>query len=182
MARITGGKRLEAKLRELSQKVAKARVLKVGFLEGATYPDGTPVAMVAAIQEYGAPSRSIPPRPFFRPMVAKESPGWGGVLATQLKATNFDAGLSLERLGALIAGQLREGIIAIQDPPLSPITLMLRKMQYDDSSLIVTGRTVGEAAARVAAGDSYAGVPTKPLVWTGHLLQSVDFTVTAGAE
>lgn len=48
-----GGEKIEQKLREIAEKAGKANTVRVGFLEGATYPDGTPVAQIAAIQEYG---------------------------------------------------------------------------------------------------------------------------------
>lgn len=53
MGAFSGGAALEAKLREIAEKVGKARTVNVGFLEGATYPDGTPVALIAATNEYG---------------------------------------------------------------------------------------------------------------------------------
>lgn len=52
-ATFTGGAALEAKLREIAQKVGKPNTVRVGFLEGATYPDGTPVALIAATNEFG---------------------------------------------------------------------------------------------------------------------------------
>ncbi|NPT59099.1 hypothetical protein [Paraburkholderia elongata] len=48
-----GGDKLEQKLREIAEKVGKANTVKVGFLEDATYSDGTPVALIAATNEYG---------------------------------------------------------------------------------------------------------------------------------
>lgn len=53
MSIMTGGDKLEAKLREIAEKAGRANTVRVGFLEGATYPDGMPVAYVAAINEYG---------------------------------------------------------------------------------------------------------------------------------
>jgi hypothetical protein len=51
---IAGGAALEAKLNEIAKKLQQGGTLRVGFLENATYPDGTNVAEVAAVQEYGA--------------------------------------------------------------------------------------------------------------------------------
>ena len=68
---LKGGAKLKAYLTRLSKKVERSAVLRVGFLEGATYPNGTPVAMIAAIQEFGAPKAGIPPRSYFRPLIAK---------------------------------------------------------------------------------------------------------------
>lgn len=50
---LSGGAKLEAKLREIAEKAGKANTVRVGFLEDATYPNGMPVAQVAATNEYG---------------------------------------------------------------------------------------------------------------------------------
>jgi hypothetical protein len=54
---FSGGEALEAKLREIAEKVGKAKTVNVGFLEGATYPDGTSVAYVALVNEYGGTAK-----------------------------------------------------------------------------------------------------------------------------
>lgn len=175
---ISGGAKLEAYLKDLGKRIASGATLRAGFLEGATYPDGTPVPMVAAIQEFGAPRAAIPPRPFMRVTVAAHSGEWGDQTAAALKAMNYDAEKALALMGeAVIKPEIQQSIIDVNDPPLSPITLMLRKMRSEDQSLVVTGKTVGEAAARVAAGESTAGVNTKPLQDTHHLVDSVDYEV-----
>jgi hypothetical protein len=53
MAKLEGGAVLKARLEELSAKVNRPGTLNVGFLENAPYPDGTQVAYIAAIQEFG---------------------------------------------------------------------------------------------------------------------------------
>ncbi len=174
---ISGGDRLDKVLTELGKKVASATQVDVGFLEDKTYPDGTPVAMVAAIQEFGAPKAGIPPRPFFRNMVKKDSGGWGKDLADLLEQHDYDAKKVLALMGVKIVAQLEQSIIDTNDPPLSPVTLMLRKMKKDNPDLVITGATVGEAARLVSAGESYAGVSTKPLVDTGVLLSSAAYRV-----
>ncbi len=148
--------------------------MQVGFLEGATYPNGTPVGLVAYFAEYGTGTE--PPRAFFRPMIAEKSDGWGEEVAQALKNSDFDATEALENVSGTIEGELREYIIKVDSPPLSPITLMLRKM-FGNHPEEIRGRDVGEAARRVAAGEDTGGVSTKPLVWTGHLLNSIDHKV-----
>jgi len=143
---ISGGAALEAKLAELARKLQRGAVVRVGFLENATYPDGKRVAMIAAIQEFGAPSRGIPPRPFFRNMVAAKSREWPRAVEGLLKSTSYDARLTLERTGAGIAGQLRQSIVDTNDPPLKQATIDRK-------------------------GSS------KPLVDTGHMLNSIDYEV-----
>jgi hypothetical protein len=177
VVKISGGDKLEKALAAIAEKVSKASAVDVGFLEGATYPDGTSVPMVAAIQEFGAPKAGIPPRPFFRSMIADKSPEWPAAVAGLLKANDYDGAKTLGQTGEAIKGQLQQAIIDTSDPPLSPVTLMLRKMRSADPDLVVTGATVGEAARRVAAGESFDGVSTKPLVDTSQLLNSVDYVV-----
>lgn len=176
MVTIRGGDGLERHLKELSAKVTKAATVRVGFLEGATYPDGTPVAMVAAIQNFGA--GKIPPRPFFSSMVKEKGPKWGDALAKILMANDFDSAKALEMMGEGIRGQLRQSIVDTLAPPLSQITLMLRKMKSEDQGLVVTGATVGEAARRLDAGETPGGVSTKPLIDSGFLLSRVDYEVS----
>lgn len=177
MASVKINPELERKLDGLARSLDKKAVLRVGFLEDATYPDGTPVAMVAAIQNFGAPARGIPPRPFFTNFVKDNEGQWGEQLARLLIGTGGDVERALNIMGLGMKGQLQQSIVNTLAPPLSPITLMLRKMQYDDPTLEVTGATVGEAARRVEAGEDYSDAPTKPLVWSGHLLASVDYEV-----
>lgn len=177
MVQISGGDLLSKALEGISKDIKNGGSVDVGFLEDALYPDGTSVAMVAAIQEFGAPRAKIPPRPFFRNMVAKDSPQWPETISKLLVANNYDARKVLGIMGAHIASQLQDSIRETFEPELSPVTLMLRKMRKDNPSLVVTGKTVGEAARRVAAGESYAGVSTKPLVDTGQMLNKVSFRV-----
>lgn len=173
MAEVSGGDKAKPYLEAIAAKLGRAKAVRVGFLENATYPDGTKVAMVAAIQEFGAPRAGIPPRPYFRTMIAKESPTWGVKVAATLKAYDNDALSALEAIGLGIESQLRESIIEVNSPALSEVTLMLRMMRSQDQSLVVTGKTVAIARARVAAGERAQGVNTKPLDDTGHMLNSV---------
>lgn len=174
---MSGGKGLEDALRKIEAGVSKGKGVHVGFLENATYPDGTKVAMVAAINNYGAPEASIPARPFFSDMVREKSPAWGAALANLLTGGGYDAQAAMGLMGEGIKGQLQQSIIDTDAPALSQITLMLRKMKSEDQGLVVTGKTVGEAARRVAEGESTTGVSTKPLDETGHMKASVDYEV-----
>ncbi len=131
---------------ELAQKLKEKAVLRVGFLEKAKYPDGTSVGLVAMVQDFGAPSRGIPPRPFFRNMIRKNEASWPKAIAKTLTMTQYDIPKTLKLVGEGIAGQLRQSIIDTNSPPLSPITVQRK-------------------------GHS------KPLVDTGHMLQSVDYEV-----
>jgi hypothetical protein len=181
MVKISGGQNLERALAEIAKKVATASEVNVGFQNGATYPDKdhTLVAMVAAIQEFGAPSRKIPPRPFFRNMIAEKSPGWPKTVGALLVASKYDAAKTLGSIGEVISGELHQSIIDTQEPALSPITVMLRGMRtqsrYQDMKF---GELIGEAKSRVDANKTNYGASTKPLVDTGLMLRSITSVVT----
>lgn len=173
MAQVTGGDGLADALRQIGDRIGTAKLVKVGFLENATYPDGTPVATVAALNEFGAPEAGIPPRPFFSGMIAKESPDWGDIFGNLLKATDFDTDKALALMGEGMAGQLREAITDFNGVANSPVTNLLKqRFPMRDG---MTFEDVLQARRDVAAGETApAG---KPLVWTGHLLSSVDSEV-----
>lgn len=177
MSAVKGGDKLAAALAKISAGVSQPATLSVGFLEGATEPDGTSIPMIAAIQEFGAPKANIPPRPFFRTMVAAKSPEWPKAVADLLKANNYDAVKTLGQTGEGIKGQLQESIIDTMEPALSPVTVMLRGMRSNDQSLVVNRTVVEEARARVKAGLTNYGASTKPLIDSGNLLNAVDYTV-----
>ncbi|EDQ1698258.1 hypothetical protein GP195_005251, partial [Salmonella enterica] len=59
--KVTGGRQFRQKLKQAADNLKSGKSLKVGFLEGATYPDGTPLAYIAAINEFGG-SAIIPAR------------------------------------------------------------------------------------------------------------------------
>lgn len=179
MVSVTGGGKLGKVLADMASSVGNASSVKVGFLENATYPNtGTQVALVAAIQEFGAPGRGIPPRPFFRPMIQAKSPEWPKAIAEDLKRTNYNAAATLDALGDQVAGQLKDSIVATDSPALSPVTLMLRGMRsqskYDGKRF---GELIAIARQRVSEGKSNYGASTKPLEDTRTMLHAVSHVV-----
>ena len=117
--------------------------VEVGFLEGATYPDGTPVAAVAFWNEYGA---SGPPRPFFRNMISEESPTWGNKLAGAVQHTGGDGAKALAMMGEDIQGALVQSINTLTDPPLAPSTI---KRKGFDKPLIDKAHMLNSTGYRV---------------------------------
>ena len=176
MAEIKGGTKFMSELRVRTDKLSKASEVQVGFLPDKRYPDGTLTSMVAAIQEFGAPKAGIPPRPFFRNMISKEQKSWPQLLSVALQNADLDASKALSVVGEEVAGELRQSIVDTNEPALSPVTLMLRKM-VGPNGRVTSYAQVKEARARVAAGESPGGVSSKPLVWTGQLLDSIDHIV-----
>lgn len=138
MVKLSGGDKLAAKLAELAQNAKNDATVRVGFLEGSRYPDGTSVALVAAINEFGHTRvhPTQPPRPFMRRMIQAKSPEWPKAIGDLLVANNYDAEATLDLTGTAIAGQLRQSIIDFTDPPLSPLTVMKKGF---DKPLIDSG-------------------------------------------
>lgn len=121
MAEIKGGEKLKAALAKISAGLKRAGTLKVGFFSESTYPDGTPVAAVAFWNDMG--TRTIPPRPFFRNMVAGKSKGWPNAIVANLKATGYDTQRTLEIVGMGIRDQLKQAIRDTKTPPNAPSTI-----------------------------------------------------------
>lgn len=161
MTAFTGGNALERRLREIAENLAGGQTVRVGFLENASYPDGTPVALVAAANEFGDPGRNRPPRPFFRSMIAEKSQMWPKELGTVLQSTGYDADRALGLMGERIKGQLQASIREFSDPGLAESTIA--------------------AKSRGRVGEHQAGYgPEKPLIETGHMLNSVDYDIQKG--
>jgi len=118
--------------------------VEIGFLENATYPDGTQVAAVAAANEFGT-SRA-PARPFFRRMIAKESPGWGDKVAGLMQATGKDGAKVLALMGEDIEGALKQSINDLTSPPLAASTI---KRKGFSKPLIDTSHMVNSTGYRV---------------------------------
>lgn len=174
---LKGGEALDRRLEMIARKVAKPWAVRVGFPEGERYEDGTPVAQIAAIQNFGAPAAGIPARPFFSNMIAEKSGSWGEALANRLKALDWDIRAALDQMGRGIAGQLETSIRNMDSPPNSMVTNLLKQRfptgDYESDD-------VWQAFKDVAAGETAA--PGKPLVWSGKMLSSVKWEVVEGDD
>jgi hypothetical protein len=133
---VKGGDKLAKHLQGMARQMAGGGVVRVGFLEGATYPARAVselsvgkkltkgrraklvaaaggktlyVAQVAFWNEFGT-SRA-PARPFFRTMIADKSPHWGSDLAKISKATNYNGPRTLALMGQRIKDQLVKSIV-----------------------------------------------------------------------
>lgn len=129
---------------------------RVGFFEQHRYPDGTPVAQVAAVHEFGAPSKNIPPRPFFRPTIEEYAPAWAKQIeqgAKRVLTGDATAPQVLEAVAMGAAGNVAQTIAAITAPPLAPATVEARTAKRKDKTVTQTLQ--------------------KPLVDTGLMIQSV---------
>jgi hypothetical protein len=146
MASVSGGDKLAKVLADIGNKI-QGKKLKVGFLSGATYPDGTPVSQVAFWNEFG--TDAIPTRPFFRSMIAKHSGTWGGQLAKAMSHYNEDADKALGLMGEAIKGQLQDEIVQFSTPANAPSTIAAKGF---NDPLIDTGH-MRDSVDYVVGGD-----------------------------
>lgn len=136
---------------------AKRKVAKVGIVGHQHYDDKnqTSVAYVAAIHEYGAPSRNIPARPFFRPTIAAHKKAWAKI-GKQLLQNSASIEDTLDLVGLRAAGDVKETLSKVDSPPLREATIKAKERKYKSKS---------------------NQRPEKPLFDSGLLMASIDHVV-----
>ena len=130
---------------------------KVGWFESAHYPGGVPVALVAAVHEFGWPEHNIPPRLGFRATAAACQEPWRQTMAgaaKQVVAGKMTMAQAMEIIGLRAAGDQRKTIATVTQPPLKVDTVKAR----------LAGKKQGRVVSITIA---------KPLVHTGELLNSL---------
>ena len=148
-----GGQKLQRLLREAGKGGVSG--VKVGFFSTAKYDDkkGTPVAAVAAWNEFGTETetKTIPERPFFRRAIAEMEDGISNIVKAGIDTEKMVVDDRLaDRVGAYAAVQIQESITALKEPPNAPSTTRQK-------------------------GSS------NPLIDTGHMRNSVGWSVDGGA-
>ena len=118
------------KVGSLSKALSKYKDMnasvRVGVLENATYPDGTPVAMVAFWSEYG--TKRSPVRAFFRTTVSEQKKNW--VLSVQnLMKMHNDPKQVMGLIGEHMKGNITQSIATWSDPPNAPYTVAQKGFQ-----------------------------------------------------
>lgn len=114
-------------IKSLKARVALlARKVNVGIPVGKNEPDGTPMALVGAVHEFGSPENGIPERswlrsglrinlPFFRSLNKRNLPS---VLKGEMQAET-----ALAQLGAVAVGKVQENITKGDFAPLKAQTI-----------------------------------------------------------
>lgn len=169
-------------LKKLSKQLKEAdkKELQVGWFSSAKYDDNTPVAYVAALNEFGRHAR-----PFIRPAIAENKKDWNSTLDGAFKQM-LNGSLTPDKamgiLGLQVEGDIKNSIVSGDHAPLSPITLAIRRLKNDGVKI---GKTlvaeVGAAIARGETGPNQLGQPfgnTDPLRDTGYMLATVTHEVS----
>jgi hypothetical protein len=152
--KIVGGKKLDLALQAIEKKITSGGVLRMGFLEGAKYPERTnarflkavgseatptvvpslSIAQVAFWNEYG--TRTAPARPAFRTTIAQKSKDWGAKLGKAIIATDYDGRKALALLGQDMRDDLENAIAQWTSPANAPLTV---KIKGFDKPLVDSG-------------------------------------------
>lgn len=145
---------------ERAMKSLKNTEGKIGFFEKSQYEDGTPVAEVAAKNEYGDPAHHVPPRSFMRTTFAEKRQAWLDILRNGAKSV-LTCGITAKSVFELglqrAVGDIKRKISKIYEPPLSKRTI--------------------ENRLRKRANKKLTKSLTKPLIDTGVMLNSVTYEV-----
>lgn len=162
------------KIKELNKTSIRA-----GWFEDSKYPDGTRVAYVATIQEYGfhGAGNNIPARPFMRTAEADHKKQWSSLAVKEItKSLNNNSGTSLDTVGQRMSDDIADKIINGNHEPLSQITLLLRKWKREgrqiDKSVVEEARQylIDNPSAQVSAN-------TTPLNDTGLMLATLHYNI-----
>ena len=136
---------------------------KIGWFPSAVYESGAPVAGVAYVQEFGAPSRGIPARLGMRNTAAEKRVDWAKTAENISRASaqgKIEPGRVMEAVAMAAEGAVRETITKVTSPALKQSTIDARKRRLADG---------GKGAKASIA---------KPLVDTGILLNSLTSETT----
>lgn len=162
---------------KLALSALKGKVLKVGWVAEKFYPpvklangkqrrSTMTTAGVGYIAEFGSTKRKIPARPVMTPTNEEQKEAWKKISEYETKKIfrgEQTAEGSLEVLGARIAGDYRNKIKSIYDPPLAASTVRNRLRQ----------RNIGRKNKITSITDTFR----KPLIFDGILLNSVTHAV-----
>lgn len=132
---------------DLKKRLVGERAVKVGFPQGKTEDDGTPVALVAATHEFGSPERNIPERSFLRTGLRENGPKYvrfNKLNLVKILRGQMTAEQALGQLGEMAKGDVQQ---KIRSGDFAPI----------------------QAATAARKGSS------KPLIDTGQMVQSVSY-------
>ncbi len=121
-------------------------MVNVGVPEGKREEDGTPVAMIAAVHEFGSPSQGIPERPFLRVAVQRNRQKYvrlNRINLVKMLRGQATVDQALGQLGEMAKGDVQTEIRSGDFAPLKPATI---KRKGSSRPLIDTGQMVQSIA------------------------------------
>lgn len=111
---------------ELKRRLIGERLVRVGFPQGKTEADGTPVAMIAAVHEFGSPEQGITERSFMRSSIRANAQKYvrlNKVNLVRIVRGQLTADQALGQLGEMAKGDMQQTIRAGDFAPLKQATI-----------------------------------------------------------
>ena len=147
--KVTGVRQLRARIKELKRAQKQGvKGVRVGFFESAKYQDGTPVAAVAAWNEFGIESTTFPvvsskgkvyflkrakpkkiaARPFFRNAVKDRfrKTVWD-ILKRHVEPPLIIDTKTANLIGLALQADVQTSIMDLKDPPHAPVTKLIHE-------------------------------------------------------
>ena len=129
----------------------ESKQVKVGFIDGSTYPDGTPVVLAAITTELGDPANNQQPRPYFSNAIKEHEKEWSAAVKRGIRA-GLPVDQVLDVVGAQIKGDVQESIATLMEPALRDSTIAARRSRGNDSTkpLVDTKVMIGDVNYEVS--------------------------------
>lgn len=123
---VGGGNRFGPQLRQLRERLGNPSRVLVGVPKSAgSYEDGAPIAVIAAVQEFGSANGVVPERSFLRVPLQANQDVLAEILVRGLPDVLEGASMFalMDQLGARAASISQEAIAAGIPPPNAPSTI-----------------------------------------------------------
>ena len=119
---FSGGEKLQALFKNAGKGGVKS--VDVGIFSGAKYPDGTPVALVATVNEFGSEDGKIPERPAIRNANKSNEDNLVKIIKNNIDPeTMVIDSVTAGRVGVAHESATKKSIVDLKDPPNAPATL-----------------------------------------------------------
>ena len=142
---------IASRLVDRRQRTQRTQVA-IGYFSEHRYPDGKPVAYVAAIQEFGHPASNIPMRAFMRRANIEGKETAARMIKTFSKRTHGGISDQAARfLGAYMVGLIKQTIERWSIPPNAPFTVERKGF---NNPLIETRHMQQSVTAKIEHGDA----------------------------
>lgn len=102
---VSGGDRLGTKLRQIRERLQKNSGVLVGLPSGTgSYEDGAPIAVIAAVHEFGSADAAIPERSFLRVPLRQNAEDFKAVWRAQIHKV-VEGELSMHQVMSQLGGR-----------------------------------------------------------------------------
>ena len=126
-SRVTGGARLNRFLRQ-AKSAKSVKSVEVGYFSTAKYPDGTPVAFVAVVNEFGTKNGRIPERPSFRNAIRGAGKDLTPILVANINPKTMALDVKTAgKIGLAMQGRIQRSITTLRTPANAPSTIAAKK-------------------------------------------------------